>query len=109
MERVQGNVFWWSRQLKEIGVDQAALVGEPDHTVYGLGMIFTTFLDRFKAWFHEHIVPRNERLRWIKIDKLPSRVELRDLFHAFEAEDNRMEMLGYYTCQCFISSTSRTF
>ena len=62
MTRVQGNVPWWNKQLQEIGVDQAALAGEPDHTVHGLGMVFTTCLDRFKAWFHDN-VPKNERLR----------------------------------------------
>ena len=41
-------------------------------------------------------MPGNERLRWINNDKFPSRVELRDLFHASETEENRMEMLGYY-------------
>ena len=56
----------------------------------------TTFLERLKDWFHESIVPGHERLRWIKNDKLPARVELRDLLHAFETEENRMEMLGYY-------------
>jgi len=34
-------------------------------------------------------------LRWIKNDKLPQRLELRDYFHAFETEERRSEMLGY--------------
>ena len=50
MTRVKGNREWWNKQLLlELGVDQAALIGEPDPLVYGLGMIFTTFVDRIKA------------------------------------------------------------
>ena len=30
MDRVKGNIVWWNNQLKELGVDQAALIGEPD-------------------------------------------------------------------------------
>jgi len=33
MKRVQGNVEWWNKQLLELGVDQAALVVEPDPLV----------------------------------------------------------------------------
>ena len=58
-------------QLKELGVDQAALVGEPDHLVYGLSMIFTSSVERVKAWFEKDIASENERIRWIKNDKLP--------------------------------------
>ena len=28
--QVKGNLEWWNKQLLELGVDQAALVGEPD-------------------------------------------------------------------------------
>ena len=36
-------------------------------------------------------------MRWrIANDKLPARLELRDYFHAFETEENRSEMLGYF-------------
>jgi hypothetical protein len=96
MARVKGNIQWWNQQLLELGVDQAASVSEPDHLVFGLSLIFTTFMDRLKAWFDETILPTNERLRWIKNDKLPQRLELRDCFHAFETEENRSEMLGYF-------------
>jgi len=58
MARVKGNIQWWNQQLLELGVDQAALVSEPDHLVYGPSMIFTTFMDRLKAWFHD---PSNKR------------------------------------------------
>ena len=87
-------------QLKELGVDQAALVGEPDHLVYGLGL---------EHDFH-HVCQKSESFgsrrtsllkmsashgSWIKNDKLPSRLELRDNFHAFESEENRSEMIGW--------------
>ena len=84
MERVKGNIVWWNKQLLELGVDQAALAGEPDPLVYGLSKIFTMFLGRVKEWFAQEIVPTNERLRWIDHGKLPARLELKDLFHAFE-------------------------
>ena len=36
-------------------------------------------------------------MRWrIANDKLPARLELRDYFRAFETEENRSEMLGYF-------------
>ena len=41
LDRVKGNLVWWNKQLKDLGVDQAALVGEPDALVYCLGPIFT--------------------------------------------------------------------
>ena len=85
---------WGPGLFFEGGVDQAALVGEPDHLVYGLSMIFTSFVERVKAWFEKDIASENERIRWIKNDKLPSRLELRDYFHAFESEENRSEMIG---------------
>ena len=95
LDRVKGNLVWWNKQLKELGVDQAALVGEPDHLVYDLSMIFTSFVERVKARFEKDIVSENERIKWIKNDKLPSRPELRDYFHAFESEENRSEMIGW--------------
>ena len=95
MTRVKGNLEWWNKQLLlELGVDQAALIGEPDPLVYGLGMIFTTFVDRIKAWFEQEIVQTNERIRWIN-NKLPGRLELNYYFHAFESEENRSEMIGW--------------
>ena len=72
----QGNIVWWNNQLKELGVDQAALISEPDPLTYGLGLVFTTFMDRLKAWFHTEIAEDNERIRWIQNDKLPPRLEL---------------------------------
>ena len=90
MDRVKGNLVWWNNQLKDLGVDQAALVGEP---VYG--MIFTIFVERVKAWFEKDITSENERIRWIKNDKHPARLELRDFFHASESEENRSEMIGW--------------
>ena len=51
--QVKGNLEWWNKQLLELGVDQAALVGEPDPLVYGLGMVFTTFVDRIREWFEQ--------------------------------------------------------
>jgi len=95
MDRVKGNLVWWNKQLKELGVDQAALISEPDPLTYGLSLIFTTFMDRLKAWFHAEIAEDNDRIRWIQNDKLPPRLELRDYFHAFETELNRNEMIGY--------------
>ena len=98
MDRVKGNLVWWNQQLKDLGVDQAALVSAPDPLVYGLSLIFTTFMDRLKTWFAEEILGGengNERLRWIDNDRLPARLELRDQFHAFETELNRSEMVGY--------------
>ena len=95
MERVKGNIVWWKKQLLDLEVDQAALIGEPNPLVYGLSKIFTMFLGRVKEWFHEEIVKTNERLRWIDNDKLPARLELKDLFHAYESEENRAEMIGY--------------
>jgi hypothetical protein len=95
MDRVQGNLVWWNQQLKDLGVDQAALISEPNDLIYGLGMIFTTFMDRLKTWFHEGIAESNDRIRWIKNDRVPPRLELRDYFHAFETELNRNEMIGY--------------
>ena len=74
---------------------QAALVGEPDPLVYGLGMVFTTFVDRIKAWFEQEILPTNELLRWICNDKLPARLALKGYFHACESEENRSEMIGW--------------
>ena len=56
LDRVKGNLVWWNKQLKELGVDQAALAGEPDHVVYGLSMIFTSFVERVKTWFEKDIV-----------------------------------------------------
>ena len=94
-DRVKGNLVWWNNQLKELGVDQAAFVGEPDHLVYGLSMMFTLFVERVKAWFEKDIGSENERVGWIKNDKLPSRLELRDHFHAFQSEENRSEMIGW--------------
>ena len=91
----KGNIVWWNNQLKDLGVDQAALISEPDPLTYGLGLIFTTFMDRLKAWFLAEIAESNERVRWIQKDKLPPRLELRDYFHAFETELNRNEMIGY--------------
>jgi RNA:NAD 2'-phosphotransferase (TPT1/KptA family) len=82
-------------QLKELGGDQAALISEPDPLTYGLGLVFTTFMDRLKAWFHTGIAEDNERIRWIQNDKLPPRLELMDYFHAFETELNRNEMIGH--------------
>ena len=41
-------------------------------------MIFTTFVDRIKAWFEQEIVQTNERTRWICNNKLPARLELKD-------------------------------
>ena len=72
MDRVKGNLVWWNNQLKDLGVDQAALVGEP---VYG--MIFTIFVERVKAWFEKDITSENERIRWIKNDNasLPTRTQ----------------------------------
>ena len=45
MDRVKGNIVWWNKQLKELRVDQAALISEPDpltirsgigfHDIYG--------------------------------------------------------------------------
>ena len=55
MDRVPGNLVWWNQQLKDLGVDQAALRSEPNDLTYGLGMIFTTFMDRLKTWFYEGI------------------------------------------------------
>ena len=75
--------------MLELGVDQAALIGEPDPLVYGLGIIFTTFVDRIKAWLEQEIVQTNKRIRWICNNKLPARLELKDYFHAFESEENR--------------------
>ena len=95
MDRVKGNIVWWNKQLKELRVDQAALISEPDPLTYGLGLAFTTFMDRLKAWFQAEIAEDNERLRWIQNDKLPPRLELRDYFHAFETDWNRNEMIGY--------------
>ena len=95
MERVKGNMVWWNKQLLDLGVDQAALIGEPDPLVYELGKTFTMFLDRFKEWFHAEIAKDNDRIRWIENNKLPARLELKDLFHAFESEENRAEMIGY--------------
>ena len=95
MDRVKGNIVWWNNQLKELGVDQAALIGEPDPLTYGLSLIFTTFIDRLKEWFHKEIASDNDRIRWIQNDMLPPRLELRDYFHAFETELNRSEMIGY--------------
>ena len=95
MDRVKGNIVWWSKQLKDLGVDQAALVSEPNPLTYGLGLIFTTFMERLKTWFHADIPEDKERLRWFQNDKLPPRLELRDYFHAFETELNRNEMIGY--------------
>ena len=95
MDRVKGNIVWWNNQLKELGVDQAALISEPDPLTCGLGLIFTTFMDRLKDWFHTEIAENNERIRWIQNDRLPPRLELRDYFHAFETELNRSEMIGY--------------
>ena len=98
MDGVKGNLVWWNQQLKDLGVHQAALISEPDPLVYGLSMIFTTFMDRLKAWFHEEIVEGNggnERIHWIANDRLPARLELRDHFHAFETELNRSEMVGF--------------
>ena len=66
MDRVKGNIMWWNKQLKELGVDQAALISEPDPLTYGLGMVFTTFMDRLKAWFHAEIAEDNERLVGVK-------------------------------------------
>ena len=42
MDRAKGNIVWWNKQLKELGVDQAALISEPDPltTVWG--------------WFSQH-------------------------------------------------------
>eukprot|EP00435_Cladocopium_sp_Y103_P016817 s180_g4.t1 len=48
MAEVKKNFSWWNTQLKELGVDQAALVGEPDHAVYGLGLVFTSWMAEFK-------------------------------------------------------------
>ena len=48
MDRVKGNIVWWNNELKELEVDQAALISEPDPLTYGLGLIFTTFMDRLK-------------------------------------------------------------
>ena len=95
MDRVKGNIVWWNKQLKELGVDQAALISEPDPLTYGLRLVFTTFMERLKTWFHAELAEDNERLRWIQNDKLPPRLELRDYFHAFETEWNRNEMIGY--------------
>ena len=98
MDRVKGNLVWWNQQLKDLGVDQAALISAPDPLVYGLSLIFTTFMDRLKTWFDQEILGGengNERLRWIDSDRLPARLELRDQFHAFETELNRCEMVGY--------------
>ena len=89
MERMKGNIVWWNKQLLDLGVDQAALVGEPDPLVYRLNKIFTMFLGRMKEWFAAEIVPTNKRLRWIDHDKLPARLELKDMFHAFEGEELR--------------------
>ena len=89
MERLKGNIVWWNKQLLDLGVDQAALVGEPDPLVYRLNKIFTMFLGRMKEWFAAEIVPTNKRLRWIDHDKLPARLELKDMFHAFEGEELR--------------------
>ena len=60
LDRVKGNLVWWNKQLKELGVDQAALAGEPDQVVYGLSMIFTSFVERVKTWFEKDIVFENE-------------------------------------------------
>ena len=87
--------MWWNKQLLELGVDQATLIGEPDPLVFGFSKIFTMFLDRFQTWFSEEIVPTNERLRWIDNDKLPARLELKDHFHAYESEENRSEIIGW--------------
>eukprot|EP00435_Cladocopium_sp_Y103_P028603 s1446_g7.t1 len=45
------HMSWWNDQLMEIGMDQAAIVGEPDELVYGLyiGMTFT-------HWMNKHCV-----------------------------------------------------
>ena len=48
-----------------------------------------------KAGFEKDIVSENERIRWSKNDKIPSRLELRDYFHAFESEENRSEMIRW--------------
>ena len=96
MDRVKGNIVWWNKQLKELGVDQAALISEPDPLTYGLGFVFTTFMDRLKAWVHAELAEDNERLRWIQNDKLPPRLELRDYFHAFErVEQKRNDWLRH--------------
>ena len=50
MDRVKGNIVWWNKQLKELGVDQAALISEPDPLTYGLRLVFTTFMERLKTW-----------------------------------------------------------
>ena len=79
MDRVKCNIVWWNNQLKELGVDQAALIGEPDPLTYGLSLIFTTFVERLKEWFFKEIASDNDRIRWIQNDKLPPRLELRGL------------------------------
>jgi hypothetical protein len=95
MKWVKGSVERRNSQLLGLGVDQVALVGEPDHLVFGWSKIFTSFMERFKAWFHESAIPQNDRLRWIVNDKLPARTELRDYFHAKESETNRSVFREY--------------
>ena len=36
---------------------------------------------------HAEIAKDNDRIRWIENNKLPARLELKDLFHAFESEE----------------------
>eukprot|EP00435_Cladocopium_sp_Y103_P021171 s3411_g5.t1 len=90
------HMTWWNKQLMELGVDQAAVVGEPDPIVYGLGLTFTHWMDAYKKWFFSDILPLNDRLRWITNNVLPPNLELRDLFHAQESEYNRRHMLEYF-------------
>eukprot|EP00435_Cladocopium_sp_Y103_P039012 s873_g10.t1 len=96
MGECKRHMSWWNDQLMELGVDQAAIVGEPDEMVYGLGMTFTHWMGNFKSWFHTEIVPKNNRFRWIRNIVLPPSLELRDMFHGLESEFNRRQMLEYY-------------
>eukprot|EP00435_Cladocopium_sp_Y103_P043739 s3220_g12.t1 len=90
------HMTWWNDQLMALGVDQAAVVGEPDEMVYGLGMVFTHWMGNFKTWFHSELAPTNDRIRWIRNCVLPPSLELRDLYNASESEFNRRQMLEYY-------------
>ena len=97
MDWVKGNLVCWNSQLKDLGVDQVALVGEPDTLVYVLREHdFHHLCRESEGMVREgHWVSENERIRWIKNDKLPARLELSGYFHASESEENRSEMIGW--------------
>lgn len=94
---------WYAQQLERLDVQSAALMCEPPEAVYGNRPIGQFILNRARQTFHEEIsqYPYG-RIRWIKNDDLPWRIQLKDHYHAELSHNNAQVMSYHILATCFL-------